>query len=149
MLKILREFLYLKLNDKMVLQTTIYNILSLCILVNGSITAAISSQQQLKLEQITSGSTSNDNTKNQASKFIPKIITDKKKIFCEEKICTIVHNFTLTDINALDCNDRFLSIQFEITNSVVAIGFLDSNANEIFLKQNKSDICLKIKRLVV
>ena len=69
----------------MVLQTTIYNILSLCILVNGSITAAISSQQQLKLEPITSGSTSNDNTKNQASKFIPKIITDKKKIFCVRK----------------------------------------------------------------
>ena len=126
--------------------TTIYNILSLCILVNGSITAAISSQQQIKLEPITTGTTLNDNIKTQAFKFIPKILTDKKKIFCEEKICTIVHNFSLTDINSLDCTERFLSIQFEITNSVVVIGFLDSNANEIFLKQNKSDTCLKIKR---
>jgi hypothetical protein len=53
--------------------------------------------------------------------------------------------FSLTDIAALDCDERFLSIEFEVTSSVVFIGFIDSNSNEIYLKQENSKICSKLK----
>ena len=72
--------------------TVICTILSLSIMVNGSITAAISSQQQIKLEPIT-GQTQTDKIKTESTTFVPKIRTDKKKIFCENKICNVVENF--------------------------------------------------------
>ena len=109
------------------------------------ITAAISSQQQ---SGSTTGQTQADKIKINGVSFVPKIRTDKKKAFCENKICHVVQNFSLTDIAALDCDERFLSIEFEVTSSVVFIGFIDSNSNEIYLKQENSKICSKIKRYI-
>jgi hypothetical protein len=125
----------------------ICSILSVTILVNGSFTAAISSQQHIQSGS-TTGQTQADKIKINGVSFVPKIRTDKKKAFCENKICHVVQNFSLTDIAALDCYERFLSIEFEVTSSVVVIGFIDSNSNEIYLKQENSKICSKIKRYI-
>jgi hypothetical protein len=121
-------------------------ILSLSILVNGSITAAISSQQNIKLEHVTSAKLTADKTKIESTTFIPKIIYDKEKTFCENNICNLVQNFSLSEVASIECTERFLSIEFEVTKSVVVVGFIDSNSNQIYLKQEYSKTCSKIKR---
>jgi hypothetical protein len=113
-------------------------ILSLSILVNGSITAAISSQQNIKLEHVTSAKLTADKTKIESTTFIPKIISDEEKTFCENNICNLVQNFSLSEVALIECTERFLSIEFEVTKSVVVVGFIDSNSNQIYLKQEYS-----------
>jgi hypothetical protein len=54
------------------------------------ITAAISSQQQ---SGSTTGQTQADKIKINGVSFVPKIRTDKKKAFCEKKICHVVKYF--------------------------------------------------------
>jgi hypothetical protein len=121
-------------------------IFSLSILVNGSITASISSQQNIKLEHVSSGKMSTDKTKIESTTFIPKIISDKKKTFCENNICNVVQNFSLSEVASIECTERFLSIEFEVTKTVVVVGFIDSYSNQIYLKQEYSKTCTKIKR---
>jgi hypothetical protein len=58
----------------------------------STITAAITTQQHIKLESVST--TGNPHT---GSKFHPKIVTDKKKIICEEIQCQIVKNFSLIE----------------------------------------------------
>lgn len=58
------------------------------LLVDASITAAISTQQHIKLESVST--TANPHM---GTKFHPKIVTDKKKIICEEIQCQIVKIF--------------------------------------------------------
>jgi hypothetical protein len=111
------------------------------LLVDASITAAISTQQHIKLESV-----STTGNPHMGTKFHPKIVTDKKKIICEEIQCQIVKNFSLIENLDIDCHLNFLEIEFQAAHGIVVHGYISYSANEIYRNQEKSNACLKIRR---
>ncbi len=68
-------------------------------------------------------------------KFHPKIVTDKKKIICEEIQCKIVKNFSLIENVDIDCHLNFLEIEFLAAHGIVVHGYISYSANEIYRYQ--------------
>ena len=117
------------------------NILSFCIFVDATLTAAILTNKQIKLE---SKNSNDDFISNKVSgSFKPNIISDKKRVMCKNDQCDLISNFSAPEKFHFNCHDKLLPIEFE-SNNYVFTAFIDSSSSEVKQKQEHSAACLNI-----
>ena len=121
------------------------SLLSFFILVDASLTNML---HTITLE--THASTPSTKETDKKVEFTASITSDTMKILVVNEHCNLIKQFSLSHNFSFDCRHKYLPIDFLLKHHTgeekVLTGYMHSNINELFPKQEISDVCVKIRR---
>ena len=130
----------------MLLMRIIISVLSLCVLFDYSVTAAISTNQHIKVDSVNPILNEEDRKTTQENSFKPDIISDKKRMLCHQSHCQFISNFSIINNYRVNCSEQYLPINFLGHRNITVTAFLDAGTNEMHFEQQTSSVCAKIRR---
>ena len=106
-----------------------------------------------KLQSIVETKTSTQSIKSdEISNFEANIISEAMKILVVNEQCSLIKQFSVSSNFSFDCRHKYLPIDFMLKHQSgeekILTGYMGSKTNELFARQENSDVCAKIRRLI-
>jgi hypothetical protein len=115
----------------MLLMKIIISVLSQCVLFDNSVTAAISTNQHIKIDSVNPMLNEEEKKTTHDNSFKPDIISDKKRMLCHQSHCQFITNFSIIDNFRVNSSEQYLPINFLGHRNITVTAFLDAGSNEM------------------